>query len=312
LAKSQDLDRQPAATISFLCAALRKQAESDIESPGEEEGELGHKGFFLELDILRRAQRTYPADFWINHRLGISLIMLQSPDLVVAEGIGYMRAAVAVRPQSAHAMNNLGNGYSFLGELDQAIACFRKALELQPKYSICYSNLGIALRRKGLHEEAISAFEQAIKSPEGSTEAYAELSMILSNRPEADLRNPRRARELAERIVQLEPYAANYWTALGVARYRESEWQQARTALDRSLQLEMQIAGGVSDWETEAINWFFLAMSYLQMGQHDQARHSYDQAVEWMDKRPTHCEQLIRIRAEAEELLKIDNENKQK
>jgi Tfp pilus assembly protein PilF len=49
-------------------------------------------------------------------------------------------------------------------------------------------------------------------------------------------------------------------------------------------------------------------MSYLQMGQHDQARHSYDQAVEWMDKRPTHGEQLIRIRAEAKELLKIVDE----
>ena len=39
------------------------------------------------------------------------------------------------------------------------------------------------------------------------TEAYAELSMILSNCPDARLRNPRRAAELAEKAVELEPQA---------------------------------------------------------------------------------------------------------
>ncbi len=74
LVKSPDLDRQPAATISFLSAALRQQAEADVEGGSGGGGELGHRGFFLEIDILRRAQSNYPADYWINHRLGIALI----------------------------------------------------------------------------------------------------------------------------------------------------------------------------------------------------------------------------------------------
>ena len=47
-----------------------------------------------------------------------------------------MRAAVALRPESAHAMMNLGNGYASLGQHDQAIACYRKAIELKPDYSV--------------------------------------------------------------------------------------------------------------------------------------------------------------------------------
>ena len=172
LAKSPDLDRQPAATITFLCAALREQAESDIDTPGKIAGELGPRGFLMEIDILRCAQRNYPSDFWINHRLGITLIGLETPDLVVAEGIGYMRAAVALRPESSHAIMNLGNGYAELGNQDEAIACYRRAIELAPRYWVCYTNLGHALRRKSAYEEAIASYEQSIKlNPDGGASA---------------------------------------------------------------------------------------------------------------------------------------------
>jgi hypothetical protein len=90
-----------------------------------------------------------------------------------------------------------------------------------------------------------------------------------------------------------------------VARYRESKWHEARTALDRSLKLETHGIRGVSLWETEAIDWFFLAMSNWQLTQQDQAHQCYDRAIEWMEKRRAHDEQLRRLRAEAEELLKI-------
>src|SRR5262249_8511302 len=110
LAKSQDLEEQPAATLTFLCAALRAQAEADDERSGGEESALGQRWFFREIDVLRRAQSISPADYWINHRLGISLIWLNSPD-IVQEGIGYMRAAVALRPNSSHAFMDLGRGY---------------------------------------------------------------------------------------------------------------------------------------------------------------------------------------------------------
>ncbi|MEX2168570.1 MAG: tetratricopeptide repeat protein, partial [Pirellulales bacterium] len=290
LARSTDIDRQPAATLSFLYAALSANAKH-----------------LLGIVVLRRAQWKYPADYWINHRLGTNLIWLQLPHHV-EEGIGYVRAAVALRPQSEHAVMNLGNGYAFLGQHDDAIACYRKAIELSPHYEACYTNLGIVLSRKGAHDEAIAAFEETIKLRRDYTEAYSELSMIHSNRPDAHHRNARRAAELAKKALEIEPKFSNHWTALGIARYREGQWQEAHAAFDKSLQLGTDFLDGALSWE-EAIDWFFLAMCHQQLGQTEEARQYYEKGVVWMEKNHLpNSEQLMRIRAEVEELLKITGE----
>jgi tetratricopeptide (TPR) repeat protein len=259
--------------------------------------------------VLRRAQWKYPDDFWINHRLGINLIYRSDR---IEEGIGYMRAAVAVRPESSHAMSNLGVGYHHLGDVDQAIACFRKALKLRPENWVALGNLGYSLSRKGLYDEATVAFERVIQiiKPDVATEAYAELSMIHSCRPDTHLRNPRLAAELAEKAIKLEPQASKHWTALGIARYRENQWQEARTAFEKSQQLAAHSSTGALRWD-EAIDSFFLAMSCWQLGHKDQARQHYDRAVQRMGNQrfnETDVELLHRIRAEAEELLKIADE----
>ncbi len=295
---SADLDRQPVATLTLLYSALWAS------------GKLPEQ----EL-ILRRAQWKYPSDYWINYRLGVDLIWRQSPN-DIRDGIGFMRAAVALRSGNAGSIMNLGNGYYHLGQYDQAIACYRKAIELVPTYWGCYGNLGIALGRKGMYEEAIAALEQSIRiesdfPPELCTEAHSELSMIFSNCPDARLRNAHRATELAETAVKIEPQASNNWTALGIARYRENQWDEARTALEKSLQLGTNGWGGALRW-ADSIDWFILAMSNWQLGQHDQARQCYDQAVQDMEKGrawQTDFDQLGRFRAEAEELLKIADEN---
>ena len=73
------------------------------------------------------------------------------------------------------------------------------------------------------------------------------------------------------------------------------DWKAAIAALDKSMELRK---GGNSK------EWFFLAMAHWQLGEKDKAREFYDRAVQWMDKnQPTH-EELLRFRAEAEELMK--------
>ena len=200
-------------------------------------------------------------------------------------------------------MMNLGNGYEFLGQHDQAIACNRRALELAPGSWAILSNLGLSLSRKGAYEDAIATLEQAIKlSPRQATEAYAELSLIHSSRPDANLRNPRRATELASKAIEIEPHFSNHLLALGIARYRNGEWQEARAALDKSLRGTSFGGGGAHRWE-EAIDWFFLAMCYRKAGEEEEARQCYVTGVAWMEKKQPNSAQLIRFRAEAAELL---------
>jgi serine/threonine protein kinase len=240
LVSSPDLDRQPAATISFLSAALRRQAAADTERADGVGGELGHRGFFLEIDVLRRAQLNYPADYWINRRLGVSLIWLHSPPLIVQEGIGYLRAAVAVRPQEAEAMMNMSLGYEFLGEYDQALACYRKALESAPQDASLHNSL----------------------------------AWLFATSENAQLRDPGRAVHLAKRAVDLESHDGNSWNTLGVAQYRAGEWQAAIDALGKSM--ELRGGGDAWDWlflamahwqlgnKDEARKWYDQGVQWMQ------------------------------------------------
>jgi hypothetical protein len=52
-------------------------------------------------------------------------------------------------------------------------------------------------------------------------------------------------------------------------------------------------------------DWFFLAMAQWQLGNHEEARKLFAQAVEWMEKSESKNNELHRSRAEAAELLGI-------
>src|SRR5262249_39645892 len=115
--------------------------------------------------------------------------------------------------------------------------------------------------------------------------------------------------ELATELVQARPDESNWWNTLGVAQYRAGNWEKAVSALEKSSDLYRGVT---------AHNCFFLAMAHWQLGKavqstaQEQARHrqdarkSYDSAVAWMEKYQPKNEELMRFRAEAAELLGIN------
>jgi WD40 repeat protein len=122
------------------------------------------------------------------------------------------------------------------------------------------------------------------------------LAWPLATSPDPKLRNPVRAVELAKRAVELKPKEGSFWNTLGVAHYRAGDWGAAVAALEKSGQLRQ---GG------DSFDWFFLAMAHQQLGDHEQARHWYDQGVQWMEKNKPEDEELKRFRAEATEFLGV-------
>ena len=81
-----------------------------------------------------------------------------------------------------------------------------------------------------------------------------------------------------------------------MACYRTGDWKGAIAALTRAEELEPNKYLG--------FNAFFLAMAHWQLGHKDEARAWYDRAVAWTDKHLPKNEELVRFRAEAEELMK--------
>jgi tetratricopeptide (TPR) repeat protein len=104
------------------------------------------------VELLRRAQRQYPADFWVNHNLGVVLQEVSPPQR--EEAVRFLTAAVALRPESPGVHLNLGNALRDTGQGDEAIACCQKAIVLDPKIVNAYKSLGWALKEKDQLDEA--------------------------------------------------------------------------------------------------------------------------------------------------------------
>jgi serine/threonine-protein kinase len=111
------------------------------------------------LQLLRRAQRQYPADFWMNHGLGWMFQNATPPNL--EEAVRWYTGAVALRPDSPGAHYNLGVALADRGRIDEAMGSFGQAIQLEPKYAAAHYNLGIAWQVKGQHDKAIACFHRA-------------------------------------------------------------------------------------------------------------------------------------------------------
>jgi serine/threonine protein kinase len=57
--------------------------------------------------VLREAQQRRPADFWLNHALGMRLHVTRPPR--IDEAVGYLRTASALRPESPGVILNIGH-----------------------------------------------------------------------------------------------------------------------------------------------------------------------------------------------------------
>src|SRR5205085_8434205 len=117
-----------------------------------------HRGDGIKL--LRRMWDQTPQDFWINFALGGALEHRRGrPE----ESAGFFRAALAIRPDSVAAGNNLGLALLRAGDFPAALAQFRQLLVLNPRHALLQTNLAATLAEMGEIDEAINAHRQALR-----------------------------------------------------------------------------------------------------------------------------------------------------
>jgi tetratricopeptide (TPR) repeat protein len=150
LATSAPIQQLAPATLTMFGNALRDAGEVQ-----------------LAVELLRKGQRLYPDDFWINDELaGILRGGILRPNrkaVQLEHAIGFYRAAVALRPQSSGVHLNLGLAFADNGQVDEAIGSVREAVRLSPDYPFAHNILGVVLRKKGLLDEAIACHKKAIQ-----------------------------------------------------------------------------------------------------------------------------------------------------
>ena len=296
------IDLRAKGQLDEAIAELREAIRLKKEEAGAH-NELGNalqdKGQLDEAIIeYREAIRLKKDYFQAHYNLGIALVKMGQLDEAIAE----YREAIRLKKDYFQAHYNLGIALSYNGQLDEAIAEWREAIRLKKDCHQAHHNLGNALLAKGQPELAIAECREAIRIKKDYPEALNNLAWLLATCPDVKLRNPSLAVAHAKTAIELGPNKSRswplFWNTLGIAHYRNGDWQAATEALEKSVQFRQ---GGDSN------DFFFLAMAHWQLHDKDKARAWYEKAVVWMDKHNPHDAELKRFRAEAMDLLGLPN-----
>ncbi len=245
------------------------------------------------------------------------------------------------RHQIANYQGERAQVLSLAGRFREAEEAFNDALDAfqklrtdyaavyQPYHDLAYNsnNLAVVLAQTGRPREAAVAYRRALEwqakmvakhfDQEPALQRRQELAVIHHNlawllivSSDPQVRDLKQAIEHAKKAVELEPGATNgsdvntancrklpnLWNTLAVACYRRGDCHASIEALHRAMDLQ----GGPNGFDG-----VFLSMAHWQLGDKEQPRKWFDQAVKWMDEHKLQDEDLNGFRAEAATLLGI-------
>ncbi len=161
LASAPEAAGQPSVILSGLCGSL-----------------MAHKFRDEARAVLDEAQRRYPGDFWINFLLG-HFWEKDRPE----RAVGYLRVAVAVRPNSDQALAKLANALRDSGDPDEAMHAYRRAIELHPDADLM-RDMATLLGPRGKLEAVRAAWAKTLdRNPPDhpSWYGYAQLCLFLDD-----------------------------------------------------------------------------------------------------------------------------------
>jgi tetratricopeptide (TPR) repeat protein len=239
------------------------------------------------LDLLRRTQRSYPADLWANQRLAYELKGTGQP----AEAIRYYTAALALRPDNPGVYLNRGNALRRAGEVDAAIVDHQKAIALAPGYSTAHNNLGLALQDKGQLDEAIAAFREAIRLKRDDAAPHYNLGNVLQAKGQLDeaIAAFREAIRLRKDFAEAHYNLGNALKAKGqldeaIVAYREAirlkkDYPEAHNNLGNALTTKGQLDKAIAAFREAIRLKKDDAKAHNNLGNALQARGQWDEAI---------------------------------
>jgi serine/threonine-protein kinase len=211
------LERQSVQSLALLASALTAQGDGDQAE-----------------QVLRRAWRREPGNFWTNFYLGKlhgSRLGAIFPDrhMRSLEAVRYYSICVAIQPRSFAARNNLA---SVLGDPQEAEAEWREALRLKPNDFVLRRNHALTLQTLGELVEADAEYREAIRLKPDHSELrrnYGELLLKREKWGEA-------ANEFRE-ALRLRPDDTGAMTEMGIVLKEQGKLDEAIAEYNKALRL---------------------------------------------------------------------------
>jgi tetratricopeptide (TPR) repeat protein len=294
--------------LGSLFAQQRKFAEAEVEyraaiklNPRLAECHDGLGAVLVERGALdegeaefREALRLNPKQWKARYNLGVVAEMRQKPELAEPE----YREALRINPDYRNARYQLAAILYGRGDLPAAKNEFRELTRRVPDFAQGHIALGAIHASQNEWTEAAASFDRAVRLAPNALDPHVRLAWVLTNCPDLTVRNPTRALEVAGQAVKIDANSYVAWRALGWAEFRSGNWKGSIESLEKSTTLQPNPKGG------DPGQWFFLAMAYSKLENHEEAARWYGQAIQWMEKHQPNHQEWKRFRVEAAELLK--------
>jgi tetratricopeptide (TPR) repeat protein len=157
-------------------------------------------------------------------RLGFVLILLSA-------------AGCASKEEKSDAALERGNRALDRKDFDTAIAEYTEAIRLDPKSDAAFHNRATAYADKHEYAKAVADFNEAIRLAPDEPDSYSSLAWLLATCPKAELRDGKRAVDLATRACKLSNWKdANDMENLAAAYAECGQFAEA------------------VEWQTKAVN----------------------------------------------------------
>jgi tetratricopeptide (TPR) repeat protein len=206
--------------------------------------------------------------FWVRHQRALILARLGREE----EAFQDLDLNVQLLPNSAWVYLQRADLHWRLGRAEETLADVARAIEAEPGHVPAHRHHAIyALGHSGSCDDAASDLQTLDELADGELHWFHTSFNHVRNLALfcPDLFEPTRALELAKKVVDLRPLNANYQETYGLALYRNGRFSEARTALERSLDLQYKPDPGTLA---------YLAMTLWQLGYRDEALALYEQA----------------------------------
>jgi serine/threonine protein kinase/Flp pilus assembly protein TadD len=286
---------KPAEAVKLLRNVIDEYDKQTAEFPDNREYRAGvSQGYFALIEVMLSRGKHAEAEEIIREAID-RFDKLAAAHSAVPD---YQRSRAAFQRQLAQRQASDKRALEAEKSYLLAIDSYEKIIAEFPQYEDLwrvYDGLAQALAANNRPREADEARRKMVEFAPNNAGTLNNLAWGFATAADANARNASLAVELAKKGIGLDPKDVQLPSTLGVAHYRAGNWQDAIEWLEKSMALR---TGG------DSFDRFFLAMAHWQLGNKDEARKWYAKAVEWMDANKPQDQQLLRFRAEAEELMK--------
>jgi Flp pilus assembly protein TadD len=206
---------------------------------------IKEKRYEEAADFFRKLVKEAPRSHLAWHNLGVVLINLGKTE----EALEAHREAARLAPGDAEILNSLGWALQRTGDRPGAIEAYRSAVRFNPDHQRARSNLISALQADGERAEAHRQMEILLEKRPDDVGLRLGLAWSLATIPDGDLRDGKRAVEIAEECRKLTGDRPDVLDVLAAAYAEAGRFDEAVKTATRALAMakgkDDRVAGGL-------------------------------------------------------------------